>query len=194
MKSKLIPFALAVVSVCANADGPRIGVEFESEKDNKSGMVNHAVTLMPGWDFSKESVINRVELLIERNQDTKANSDGTTAKENKLFLRLRHNGSLGGDWSYYLRGGVGRAFNSEGDMNYAYVEPGLKYVLAPQWTWTAAYREINSIDGTKGQRVHKFIAGPSFDLDKKNGFDFRYVKGDGDKDVTAWVVEYVHKY
>jgi hypothetical protein len=192
MKKTPLLFLFAFGTVCA--DGPRIGIEFESEKDNKTGMINQAVTLLPGWDFSKESLINRVELLVERNKDTKADNSGTTAKENKIFLRLRHNGNISDSFGYYIRGGIGRAFNSEQDFNYAYIEPGVKYIISQNWSWAASYREINSIDNIKGKHVGKFITGPSYDLDKKNGFDLRYVKGNGDKDISAWVFEYVHKY
>jgi hypothetical protein len=192
MKIKLL--ALVLFCGSALAEGPRGAVEYESEKDNKSGMINQALTVIPGWDFAKGSFISRAELLIERNQDTQADSDGLTAKENKLFLRLRHSGDISKDVGYYIRGGVGRAYNSERSFNYAYIEPGVKYKLNSDWTWVASYREINAIDGLTGQHVGKFMTGPSYDIDHHNEFEIRYVKGDGDKDVTAWLAEYVHKF
>ncbi|MEY4591990.1 MAG: hypothetical protein RIR18_885 [Pseudomonadota bacterium] len=192
MKYVLIFIAL----ICGNAfaEGPRIGVEFESEKDNKSGLTNQALTVIPGWEFSEESLINRVELLLERNQDTSADSRGVTAKENKLFLRFRHDGDISESFGYYIRGGFGRAYNDTRSFNYAYVEPGVEYKITHQWAWTVAYREINSIDGLTGEHVGKFITGPSFDLDAHNEFELRYVKGEGDRSVKALVFEYVHKY
>lgn len=188
--------ALALLFVCgvAQAEGARIGLELESEKDNRSGIINHAVTLIPGWDFSEESPISRVELLLERNEDTIANSDGVTARENKFFVRVRHDGEFSDRLGYYVRGGIGRSNSNEQNFNFAYVEPGMEYKFGEHWAWTAAYREINSIDGTKGQHVGKIYIGPSFDMDKNNEFELRYVKGHGDKDVTSWVFEYVHKY
>lgn len=192
MKIKLL--ALLLICTSAHAEGPRIGLEFESEKDNKSGMTNHAQTLIPGWDFSSDSLINRVELLIEHNKDTSADSSGVTAKENKLFLRIRHDGDLTKNIGYYIRGGVGRAFNNEHSFNYAYIEPGLNYEFAPQWEWSVAYREINSIDSIGKKHVSKLITGPNYDLDNQNEFEVRYERGRGDKDLTVWSVEYVHKF
>jgi hypothetical protein len=188
--------ALALLFVCgvAQAGGARIGLELESEKDNHSGFTNHAVTLIPGWEFSEESPISRVELLLEHNEDTKANSDGVTARENKFFIRVRHDGEFNERFGYYVRGGIGRSNNNERDYSFAYVEPGLEYKFGEHWAWTVAYREINSIDGTSGQHVGKVYIGPSFDMDKNNEFEWRYVRGHGDKDVTSWVFEYVHKY
>lgn len=192
MKIKLL--ALLLICASAHAEGPRLGVELESEKDNKSGMTNRSLTLIPGWDFSSDSLINRVELLVERNKDTSADSNGVTAKENKLFLRIRHDGDLAKNFAYYVRGGVGRAFNNEQSFNYAYIEPGLNYEFMPQWDWTVAYREINSIDSIGNKHVSKLITGPNYDLDNQNEFEVRYEKGNGDKDLTVWSLEYVHKF
>ena len=79
-------------------------------------------------------------------------------------------------------------------FNYAYIEPGLKYLFNEKWEWTLAFREINSIDGTGGQHVRKYITGPSFSLDKNNELEFRYIKGYGDKDLKSWQVGYTHKF
>jgi hypothetical protein len=188
--------ALALLFVCgvAQAGGAQIGLELESEKDNRSGLTNHAVTLSPGWEFSEESPISRVELLLEHNEDTKANSDGVTAHENKFFVRVRHDGELSDRLDYYVRGGIGRSNNNEHNFNYAYVEPGMEYKLSEHWEWTVSYREINSIDGTSGQHVGEIHFGPSFDMDKNNEFELRYVRGHGDKSLTTWEFEYAHKY
>lgn len=187
-------FMLAFVCGIAHAEGAQVGVELESEKDNKTGIENHAVTIAPGWDFSEVNFINRVELLIEGNRDNKEDSDGIRAKENKLFVRIRHDGELTENLNYYVRGGMGRSFNNQHNFNFAYIEPGMEYKLNHQWAWTVAFRQINSIDTTDGQRVGKVITGPSFDLDKNNEFEFRYGKGNGDKDLKSYAFEYVHKY
>jgi hypothetical protein len=192
MKYGLIVFSL--FCGLARAEGPMIGLEFESERDNRSGMTNHAVTVIPGWEFSEKNLINRVELLIERNEDTGPDSSGAIAKENKLFLRVRHDGEFGDNFGYYIRGGAGRSFNNDRHYNFAYIEPGVEYKFAPKWAWTVAYREINAIDSMSGQHVGKLITGPSFDLSKNNEFEFRYVRGHGDKDLTSWLFEYVHRY
>jgi hypothetical protein len=178
----------------AHADGPRIGLEYESEKDNKTGMMNNAFTLKPGWEFPKDSPINLVELLIDRNQDANAASDGIRARETKLFVRLRHSRNLTDHIAYYIRGGVGRSINNQDNFSYAYIEAGLKYEINQRWEWTVALREINSIDGTRGQRVTKFITGPSFTLDKNNELELRYVRGYRDKDVQSWQIGYTHKF
>jgi hypothetical protein len=178
----------------AHADGARIGIEYESEKDHKTGMMNDAVTAEPGWEFSKDSLINLVELLIERNQDANADSNGLRARETNLFVRLRHYRKYNESLGYYIRGGVGRSINNQQNFNYAYIEPGLKYGFSEKWEWTLAFREINSIDGTAGQHVRKYIAGPSFSFDKSNELEFRYFKGYGDKDLTSWQVGYTRKF
>jgi hypothetical protein len=178
----------------AHAEGARIGLEYESEKDNKTGMMNDAFTLKPGWEFSKDSLINLVELLIDRNQDANADSNGIRARETKLFVRLRHSRNFNDNIAYYVRGGVGRSINNQHDFSYAYIEAGLKYEFNERWEWTLAVREINSIDGTSGQHVRKLITGPSFSVDKNNEFEFRYVKGYGDKDVKSWQIGYTHRF
>lgn len=186
--------ALVLLVCCgvAQAEGARIGLELESEKDNRSGLTNHAITVIPGWEFSEGSLISRVELLVEHNRDTKADSSGVTARENKYFVRIRHDGELSDHIGYYVRGGIGHSDNNDQNFNFAYVEPGVEYKLDDHWAWTLAYREINSIDGTNGEHVGKLYVGPSFDMNKNNEFELRYVRGYGDQNVTSWVFEYVH--
>ena len=192
MKYRILVLLLACE--VAHATGPLIGVELESEKDNKSGRFNHALEVAPGWEFSDNSIISRVELLFERNEDTSADSAGVTAKENKVFLRIRRDGDFNDQWGYYVRGGVGRSFNNERNFNYAYIEPGLEYKITQRWAWTVAYRELNAIDGAAGQHVGQAMTGPSFDVSKNDELELRYVRSHGDKDLTSWFVEYVHKY
>jgi hypothetical protein len=194
MKTQWIAIALGFVCSLARASGPMVGVEIESEKNNRSGISNHAVEIVPGWEFPEESLISRVELLIERNQDTRADADGVLARENKLFVRLRHDGELTDTLGYYIRGGAGRSFNNEHSFNFAYVEPGIEYKLTPKWAWTLAIRNSNSIDGTAGQHITQIRTGPSFDIDPKNELEFLYARGRGDADLTSWIVEYVHKF
>ena len=95
---RVIAIALWLICGVARAEGPLVGLEFESEKDNRSGITNHAVDIVPGWEFSEKSLISRIELLIEGNQDTRADANGVTAKENKLFLRIRRDG----DWRWSI--------------------------------------------------------------------------------------------
>jgi hypothetical protein len=193
MKIKYLALALWLAHAVAHAEGGRLGVEFESERDQRSGITNHAVTLAPGWEFSEKSLISRVELLIERNRDLSADGDGVFAKERTLFLRLRHDGEISERIGYYLRGGVGRSSNNERDFNYAYIEPGIEFKINEAWEWVFAEREINSIDGAPGKRAHKFYLGPNVDIGQHNELEFRYVKGSGDHHVESWLIEYVYK-
>ena len=109
-------------------------------------------------------------------------------------MRIRHDGSLTENIDYYVRGGSGRSYNNQRNFNLAYIEPGIEYKLGHHWAWTVAFRQINSIDVTDGQRVRKIITGPSFDFDKNNELEFRYSKSNGDKDLKSFVFEYVHKF
>jgi hypothetical protein len=187
---------LVVLLACgaAHADGARIGLEYESEKDNNTGVRNDSVTLKPGWEFSEDSLVNLVELLIERGRDAEADSSGVRARETKLFVRLRYNRNYNESIGYYIRGGVGRSFNDQQDFNYAYIEPGLKYRFNEKWEWLLGVREIDSIDGTDGQHVRKYITGPSYNLDKNNELELRYTKAHGDKDLESWQLGYTHRF
>lgn len=186
---------IALLAVAgAHAEGPRIGFEYESEKDKKSGVMNDAVKLKPGWEFSPGSFINLVELLIDHNRDRRPDFEGFRARENKLFIRLRHGRAIGHTVSYYIRGGVGRSMNNHQDFSYGYVEAGLKLEMTRRWDWTAALREGNSIDGTDGERFGNFITGPSFSLDKFNEVELRYVRGFRDKDTRAWEIGYTRRF
>jgi hypothetical protein len=152
------------------------------------------VTAKPGWEFSKDSAINLVELLIERSEDAERDSEGAREKETKLFLRLRHARNFTEKASYYIRGGIGRNFNNERDFTYANIEPGLKYELSDRWEWTLGVRFIDAIDGTDGQRVRKYITGPSYAFDKANEVELRYARGTGDKDFTSWSLGFTHRF
>ena len=189
-------FGLFLLFACGavHAAGARIGFEYERENDNRSGMSSNAFTVEPGWEFEKDSLINLVELTVERSQDAKADSDGFRERESKVFVRLRHNRMLNDNVGYYMRGGVGRSFNNERNFSYGYIEPGLKFEFNDRWEWMAGLRAINSIDGTPGQRVRKFITGPSYSLDKRDEIELRYLKSHGDKDVTSWSLGYTHKF
>jgi hypothetical protein len=187
-----------VLAVCtciwAHAEGPRLAIELESEKDRNSGIRSYAVSAKPGWEFSRSSPVNLVELLIERSEDAERDEHGVRERETKLFLRARHVGNVTARASYYIRGGIGRNFNNERDFTYANIEPGLKYELTDRWEWTLAVRFIDAIDGTDGQRVRKYITGPSFAFDKANELELRYARGTGDKDLTSWSLGFTHRF
>lgn len=189
-------FSLLLLLACGavHAAGARVGLEYEYEKDNNSGVRNQAFTVEPGWEFSKEDLLNLIELSIERNRDIDTDSNGVRAKESKFVLHIRHNRNINDSLAYYIRGGIGRSISDQRKFNYGYIEPGLKYKFSEAWEWTMAVREIDSIDGTGGQHVRKFIAGPGYSFDKSNEIELRYVRGRGDKDVTSWSLGYAHKF
>ncbi|HTE15312.1 MAG TPA: hypothetical protein VK642_09565 [Burkholderiales bacterium] len=191
---KSLGFLLLFVCGVVHAAGARVGFEYEHEKDNNSGVKNQALTVIPGWEFSKDSLINLVELSIERNRDIDADNSGVRARESKFFVRIRHNRSINDGFAYYIQGGIGRSITDQRKFSYAYIEPGLKYNVSEAWEWTAAVREIDSIDGASGQHARKFITGPSFSFDKNNEIELRYARGHGDKDVTSWSLGYTHKF
>ena len=185
---------LSLLHATASAEGPRIGVEVEREKDRDRGVASHGVTLQPGWQFANGSIIDRVELLIERSIDERADAGGEREHETKVFLRIRHSGKLTESFSYYLRGGVGRSFGSDERFNYAYIEPGLKYELGKGWEWTLGLREIDSIDGTPGEHVHRLSTGPSLNFGAHHEVELRYAHAWGDKRIRAMSVQYIHKF
>lgn len=147
------------------AAGARFSLELESEKDRDSTIINNAVTSIPGWDFGDGHLFSRVEVLLEANQDNQCDPSGR-GTANKLFLRLCHDGELGGSLAYYGRGGIRRAFNISHDYNYGYIEPGVEHKFTTLWAWSGAGRAIDAIDNTDGQRVSKVITGPSYDMDE----------------------------
>jgi len=191
---KCLGWVILFACGAAQAEGFRIGLEYELEKDRKTGMRSDAVALEPGWEFPRGSLINLVELLIDHSRDRNAGNDGSREKETKIFVRLRHSRSFTDNLAYYVRGGVGRSLSNEDDFTYAYIEAGLKYEIHPRWEWTAGLREGNSIDGTDGERFGKFITGPSFSFDKNNEVGLRYLQGFRDKDTRAWQIGYTHKF
>jgi hypothetical protein len=178
----------------ATAEGLRLGVEYEFEKDRRSGIRNHEISLEPGWEFPKSSPIDLIELLIERNRDARADADGFRSRETKVFLRLRHTGELTRSSSYYVQGGAGRSFNNEKNFWYAYIEPGLTFELSERWEWMFGVRVGDSIDGTYGERVLKYIIGPSFAIDKRNEIEMRYFRARRDEDAWSVSIGYTHRF
>jgi hypothetical protein len=189
-------FGLLLLFACGavHATGARIGLEYEREKDKRSGMSSNAFTVEAGWEFEKDSLINLVELSVERSRDAEVDSEGFRERETQVFVRLRHNRMLNDSVGYYVRGGIGRSFNNERNFSYAYIEPGLKFEFNDRWEWTVGLREINSIDGTPRQRVRKLITGPSYSFDKRNEIELRYVNASRDKDTRSWSFGYTHKF
>lgn len=185
---------LSLVPGVARSEGPRVGIEVERERDRNRGVSSHGVTLQPGWQFANGSLIDRVELLIERGLDERADASGEREHETKLFLRMRHSGKITGSLTYYVRGGVGRSFGSDRTFSYAYAEPGLKYELGRGWEWTVGWREIDAIDGTAGERVHRLSTGPSLEIGRDHEIELRYGHTWGDKRLRALSVQYIRKF
>ena len=177
----------------AHAEGPRLGVELEREKDRTTRAASNQVSLEPGWDFAKDAVIDRAELLIQRTRDAQPDNDGDHARKTRVFARLRHSGKLTEALTYYVRGGVGRSFNSERDFTYGYVEPGLTYELG-RWEWTFGWRAMDALHGVDGRRSRKIITGPSYNVDVRNEIELRYTRTSGDERSHSWGVAYVRKF
>ena len=178
----------------AQAEGARLGIEYELEKDRKTGIRNHAVTVQPGWEFAAASPINLVELLIERSVDEKADADGSRGHATKFFLRIGQQRDLTQGIGYYLRGGAGRSFTNERDFNYAYIEPGLKLDMSERWELTLGVRVGDAIGGVRGERILKYIIAPAYALDKRNELEFQYVRSRGDEDAWSLGLGYVHRF
>ena len=191
---KTVAGVLLLASTAARGEGWLVGLEYEQEKDNHSGITSRSVSVAPGWEFPEENLLSRIELLFEASRDASVDNEGVRGRENIVFLRLRHDGDLTSRIGYYVRGGVGRNSNNERNFNFAYIEPALEFKLTDSLEWTFAYREINSIDNAPGERVHKLLFGPNFDLDKHNEFELRYAMSKGDEDTKAWLIEYVHRF
>ena len=178
----------------AHAEGPRIALQIEREKNRESGVVSRGAGVEAGWQFASGSLIDRIELLIDRSIDRRADAGGEREHESSVFLRIRHSGKATESLTYYLLGGVGHNSGSEQSFNYAYVEPGLKYELGKRWEWTLGFREIDAIDGTAGEHVHKLITGPSYSIDSHHEVELRYARTTGDKRLRAWSVQYTYKF
>lgn len=187
-------FLLSLFPAIAPAEGPRIEFEFEREKDRDRGVSNNAVTLKPGWDFAKGGIVDRVELLLEKSLDARADATGAREHETKVFLRVRHSGPLTDALTYYVRGGIGRSFGSDDSFTYAYVEPGLKLEFGESWEWLVGFREINAIDGTSGERVHKLIVGPGYRIGRHHEIELRYSRTWGDQRLHSLGVDYTYKF
>ena len=179
---------LTLVYGLAHADA-RIGFELESEKNRKNDVTNNSFTVAPGWQFSKDAPISRVEILLEGNQDNK----GAKEVETKIGVRVRKDFEIAGPFSGYVRALIGRSFVTGGGSNYAYLEPAVKYKLDDKWSFTTSYRMIQNYD-TDRTHVNKVRIGPNYDFDKHNWVELRYVRGYGDKDLSAFVFEYAYKF
>ena len=185
---------------------PRIGFEYEYEKNAVGDGNNAGVSLYPGIAW-KDGWITRAELMLEGNQD-KAWSNGSEGNttQTKVGIRLRKDFTLGNGFGGYVRGLVGRAMSNEDNYNYAYWEPALKYDFNKTWGMTASYRLIRSIDGSTGHDKNKFRIGPNWNINDHHGIEFRYVKTyaaegpsfldfkNGQHKSDAYIVEYAYKF
>ena len=52
----------------------------------------------------------------------------------------------------------------------------------------------DAIDGTGGERVLKYITGPSFALDKHNEIELRYVRATRDEDAWSVSIGYTYRF
>lgn len=220
MRLNVLLLAVAAsLPTMASADGllfggqPRLTFEFESEKNTAAygDTSNFAFSLFPGiqWKESDPArplgFLTRAELMLEGNQDhlsfgtQKAGSDGKTT-EVKLGARVRADGSFNGTWGWFARALVGQSLNNERNFSYWYVEPALKTKFNSDWSWTTSYRIVRTFsrDARDADR-NKFRLGPNYDIDKNNGFEFRYVWVNDPNNgnalrARAVIVEYIHRF
>jgi hypothetical protein len=195
-RNYLVGLTLCVLCVscgAASAEGFQIAGEYEYLRYSDTGISNRAFSIIPGWRFPDEQYLSRLELLLEGNQDDRADVHGSPYTETKAFVRLRHTGELTDQLGYYVRGGVGRSLNNVQDFNYGYIEPALEYSFNDAWDGVVGYRQTNALDGTPGQRLGEIRFGPDWNLTKHHTLEVRYVRGKGDVRETTWVLEYVYR-
>jgi hypothetical protein len=187
---------LALLALCAatRAEGPQFAAEYETLKYRDTGIRNQAFSLIPGWTFPEDRFLSRIELLLEGNQDDRADVNGMRFTETKAFVRLRHAGNLTDKLGYYVRGGLGHSFNNERNYSYGYIEPALEYSFDERWDGVIGYRRTSAIDGTPGQRLGEIRLGPDWNITRNHTLEVRYVRGNGDVRETTWVLEYVYRF
>lgn len=191
---RLIAIVLLLVGASAHAEGFRLGLDYEFERDRERDVRTHQVSVKPGWEFAKGSPIDLVEFLIERSQDANTGNDGVRERETKVLLRLRHSGNWTDRLGYYIQGGIGRSFHSERNYTYATVEPGVKYQFNSRWDLKVGLRHRDAIDGADGERVTKLISQLSFALTPRDELELQVSRGKGDKDLWALGVGYVRQF
>ena len=158
---------------------------------------SNSLTLVPGLSF-KDSFIHKVDVLIEAERENEI-EDGVNEKTHvkKLALRLKKNFELNDSWALFVRGLVGREWNTLENFNYSYVDTGIHYEYGA-FGLMAGLRFQRTLDGTAGHDRNKFRFGPSYELDDHHEVELRLIRAwnvqTRKRDSDALIVEYTYKF
>ena len=176
---------------------PSLGLEFEHQKMAFGAGHANSLTLVPGLSF-KDGFIHKVDVLIEGERENEI-EDGVNEKNHvkKLALRLKKNFELDDSWALFVRGLVGREWNTLENFNYSYVDTGIHYEYGA-FGFMAGWRFQRTLDGTVGHDRNKFRFGPSYDFDAHHEIEFRFVRAwnvqTRKRDSDALIAEYTYKF
>ena len=176
---------------------PSLGLEFEHQKMAFGAGHANSLTLVPGLNF-KDGFIHKVDVLIEAERENEI-EDGVNEKTHvkKLALRLKKNFELNDSWALFVRGLVGREWNTLENFNYSYVDTGIHYEYGA-FGFMAGLRFQRTLDGTVGHDRNKFRFGPSYELDDHHEVELRLIRAwnvqTRKRDSDALIVEYTYKF
>lgn len=176
---------------------PSLGLEFEHQKMAFGAGHANSLTLVPGLSF-KDSFIHKVDVLIEAERENEI-EDGVNEKTHvkKLALRLKKNFELDDSWALFVRGLVGREWNTLENFNYNYVDAGIHYERGA-FGFMAGLRFQRTLDGTAGHDRNKFRFGPSYEIDAHHEIELRFIRAwnvqTRKRDSDALIAEYTYKF
>jgi hypothetical protein len=191
----LSPIAWADVELWGGK--PSLGLEYEHQKMAFGAGHSNALTLVPGLNF-KDGFIHKVDVLIEAERENEI-EDGVNEKTHvkKLALRLKKNFELNDSWALFVRGLVGREWNTLENFNYSYVDTGIHYEYGA-FGFMAGWRFQRTLDGTAGHDRNKFRFGPSYEIDAHHEIELRFVRAwnvqSRKLDSDALIAEYTYKF
>ena len=176
---------------------PSLGLEYEHQKMAFGAGHANSLTLVPGLSF-KDSFIHKVDVLIEAERENEI-EDGVNEKTHvkKLALRLKKNFELDDSWALFVRGLVGREWNTLENFNYSYADAGIHYERGA-FGFMAGLRFQRTLDGTVGHDRNKFRFGPSYELDDHHEVELRLIRAwnvqTRKRDSDALIAEYTYKF
>jgi hypothetical protein len=191
----LCPMAWADVELWGGR--PSLGLEYEHQKMAFGAGRSNALTLVPGLNF-KDGFIHKVDVLIEAERENEI-EDGVNEKTHvkKLALRLKKNFELNDNWALFVRGLVGREWNTLENFNYSYVDTGIHYEVGA-FGLMAGLRFQRTLDGTAGHDRNKFRFGPSYEIDEHHEIELRFIRAWNVQtrklDSDALIAEYTYKF
>ena len=176
---------------------PSLGLEYEHQKMAFGAGHANSLTLVPGLSF-KDNFIHKVDVLIEAERENEI-EDGVNEKTHvkKLALRLKKNFELDDSWALFVRGLVGREWNTLENFNYNYVDAGIHYERGA-FGFMAGLRFQRTLDGTAGHDRNKFRFGPSYEIDAHHEIELRFIRAwnvqTRKRDSDALIAEYTYKF